>query len=76
LTVAGAGITPLAAGGKDKWPLHFYPAFLLMRILGKEGMEDVIEGKNGGFNSPDAVKAFEWSAKTGTPPRPHPPRRT
>jgi raffinose/stachyose/melibiose transport system substrate-binding protein len=54
-----AGITPLAAGGKDKWPLHFYPAFLLMRILGKEGMQDVIDGKNGGFNSPDAVKAFQ-----------------
>ena len=34
-----AGITPLAAGGKDKWPLHFYPALLMMRILGKEGMQ-------------------------------------
>ncbi len=21
-----AGITPIAAGGKDEWPLHFYPA--------------------------------------------------
>lgn len=54
-----AGITPIAAGGKDEWPLHFYPAFLLMRILGKEGLQAVVEGKNGGFNSPDAVKAFQ-----------------
>jgi raffinose/stachyose/melibiose transport system substrate-binding protein len=54
-----AGITPLAVGGKDEWPVHFYPAFLLMRILGKEGMQEVIAGKNGGFNSPDAVKAFQ-----------------
>jgi len=44
-----AGITPLAVGGKDEWPLHFYPAFLLMRILGKDGMQAVIEGKNGGL---------------------------
>jgi raffinose/stachyose/melibiose transport system substrate-binding protein len=54
-----AGITPLAAGGKDKWPLHFYPALLMMRILGKEGMQAAIEGKNGGFASPDVIKAFQ-----------------
>ncbi len=54
-----AGITPLAAGGKDEWPLHFYAAFLLMRVLGKEGMQAVIAGKNGGFTSPEAVKAFQ-----------------
>ena len=54
-----AGITPIAAGGKDKWPLHFYPAMLLMRILGKDGLDAVSAGKNGGFTSPDAVKAFQ-----------------
>jgi raffinose/stachyose/melibiose transport system substrate-binding protein len=54
-----AGITPVAAGGKDKWPLHFYPALLMMRILGKEGLEAVYEGKNGGFNNPGVVKAFQ-----------------
>ena len=54
-----AGITPVAAGGKDKWPLHFYPALLMMRILGKEGMQAVYDGKNGGFNNPDVVKAFQ-----------------
>ena len=30
-----AGVTPVAVGGKDKWPLHFYPTFLMMRILGR-----------------------------------------
>ncbi|MBV8378235.1 MAG: carbohydrate ABC transporter substrate-binding protein [Verrucomicrobia bacterium] len=54
-----AGITPIAAGGKDKWPLHFYPAMLMMRILGKEGMQGAYEDKNGGFASPDVVKAFQ-----------------
>src|ERR1700730_17468284 len=54
-----AGITPIAAGGKDKWPLHFYPALLMMRIMGKEGMQAVYAGRNGGFNNPDVVKAFQ-----------------
>lgn len=54
-----AGITPIAAGGKDKWPLHFYPALLMMRIMGKEGMQAAYDDKNGGFASPDVVKAFQ-----------------
>src|SRR6201996_4837074 len=54
-----AGVTPLAAGGKDKWPLHFYPAMLMMRILGKEGMQAAYDDKNGGFASPEVLKAFQ-----------------
>jgi raffinose/stachyose/melibiose transport system substrate-binding protein len=54
-----AGVTPLAAGGKDKWPLHFYPALLMMRVLGKEGMQAAYEGKNGGFATPGVIKAFQ-----------------
>jgi raffinose/stachyose/melibiose transport system substrate-binding protein len=54
-----AGIIPAAAGGKDEWPLHFYTALLMMRILGKDGMEAVYEDKNGGFANPDVVKAFQ-----------------
>jgi len=53
------GITPIAAGGKDKWPLHFYPALLMMRIMGKEGMQAAYDDKNGGFGSPEVVKAFQ-----------------
>src|ERR1700751_953196 len=54
-----AGITPLAVGGKDKWPLHFYPAMLMMRILGREGMQAAYDDKNGGFTNPEVVKAFQ-----------------
>ena len=57
--IQAAGITPISVGGKDKWPLHFYPAMLLMPVLGKEGLTDVCAGKNGGFHNPDAVKAFQ-----------------
>jgi raffinose/stachyose/melibiose transport system substrate-binding protein len=54
-----AGITPIAVGGKDKWPLHFYTALLMMRTLGKDGMQGVIEDKNGGFTNPEVLKAFQ-----------------
>jgi len=54
-----AGITPIAAGGKDEWPLHFYTALLMMRVLGKDGMQAAYEDKNGGFANPDVVKAFQ-----------------
>jgi raffinose/stachyose/melibiose transport system substrate-binding protein len=54
-----AGITPAAVGGKDEWPLHFYAAMLMMRILGKDGMEAVYQDKNGGLTNPDVVKAFK-----------------
>jgi raffinose/stachyose/melibiose transport system substrate-binding protein len=54
-----AGITPMSVGGKDKWPLHFYTALLMMRILGKDGMQTVIEDKSGGFTNPEVLKAFQ-----------------
>jgi raffinose/stachyose/melibiose transport system substrate-binding protein len=54
-----AGITPVAAGGKDEWPLHFYPALLMMRLLGKDGLQAACDDKNGGFNNPEIVKAFQ-----------------
>jgi len=53
-----AGITPIAVGGKDKWPLHFYPAMLMMRILGREGMQAAYDDKNGGFANPGVVETF------------------
>ena len=43
------GITPMAVGGSEKWPLQFYPALLMMRILRKEGMASTCKGENGGF---------------------------
>jgi raffinose/stachyose/melibiose transport system substrate-binding protein len=57
--IKAAGITPIAAGGKDKWPLHFYPALLTMRILGKDGFQTAYEDKDGGFANPNVLKAFQ-----------------
>jgi raffinose/stachyose/melibiose transport system substrate-binding protein len=54
-----AGLTPVAVGGEDKWPMHFYPALLMMRILGKEGMDAAYKGSNGGFAGPEVVKAWK-----------------
>jgi raffinose/stachyose/melibiose transport system substrate-binding protein len=54
-----AGVTPVAAGGKDKWPLHFYPALLMMRILGKDGLQAAYDDKDGGFANPQVLKAFQ-----------------
>jgi hypothetical protein len=39
--------------------LQFYPALLMMRILGKDGMSSAYKGDNGGFAGPDAVKAWK-----------------
>ena len=33
-----AGVTPIAVGGADKWPLHFYWTHLAVRIGGKAGL--------------------------------------
>jgi raffinose/stachyose/melibiose transport system substrate-binding protein len=57
--IKAAGITPIAAGGKDKWPLHFYPALLMMRILGKDGLQAAYDDKEGGFANPQVLKAFQ-----------------
>jgi raffinose/stachyose/melibiose transport system substrate-binding protein len=53
-----AAVTPIVVGGAEKWPLHFYPALLMMRILGRDGMTSAYRGDNGGFAGPDAVKAW------------------
>jgi raffinose/stachyose/melibiose transport system substrate-binding protein len=54
-----AGVTPIAVGGYEKWPLQFYPALLMMRILGKRGMASAYKGDSGGFAGPDIVKAWK-----------------
>jgi len=37
----------------------FFTALLMMRILGKDGMQSVIQDKNGGFRNPEVLKAFQ-----------------
>ncbi len=54
-----AGITPVAVGGKDKWTIHLYTTYLIMRVLGKEETDAVYADKDGGFANPGVVKAFQ-----------------
>ena len=53
------GITPMAVGGFEKWPLQFYPTLLMMRNLGKEGMTSAYRGENGGFAGSEVVRAWK-----------------
>lgn len=54
-----AGITPIVAGGGDKWPLHFYWTHLALRLGGKPAFEAAQRGEAGGFAGPVFVKAGE-----------------
>ncbi|MCP8940085.1 extracellular solute-binding protein [Alsobacter sp. SYSU M60028] len=58
-TIKAAGITPIIAGGADKWPLHFYWTMLAVRVGGKAGIEQAMKGENGGFESDVYVKSGE-----------------
>ncbi len=58
-TVKDAGITPIAAGGADKWPLHFYWSYLAMREAGQEGFATAKAGEGDGFASEAFVAAGE-----------------
>jgi raffinose/stachyose/melibiose transport system substrate-binding protein len=52
-----AGITPIINGGGDKWPMHFYYSYLIMRIGGENALSDAKAGKNGGFKNSTFVEA-------------------
>jgi raffinose/stachyose/melibiose transport system substrate-binding protein len=55
-----AGVTPIAVGGGDKWPLHFYPAILMMRVLGKSGLEAAVSpDSKTGLADPGVLKAWK-----------------
>jgi raffinose/stachyose/melibiose transport system substrate-binding protein len=55
-----AGVTPIAAGGGDKWPLHFYPAMLMMRVLGKSGLEAAVSpDSKTGLADPGVLEAWK-----------------
>ena len=53
--IKGAGVTPIALGGKDKWPGHFYWAYLAVRVAGLEALQQAAETKS--FENPDFVTA-------------------
>ncbi len=52
-----AGITPIVAGGKDKWPLHFYYGYLALHEAGAAGFAAAIAGEGDGFAAAPFVKA-------------------
>lgn len=56
-TIKDAGITPIAVGGADKWPLHFYWSYLAMRVAGQEGMAAAKAGEGAGFADEAFIQA-------------------
>jgi raffinose/stachyose/melibiose transport system substrate-binding protein len=54
-----AGITPLAVGGADKWPVHFYWTHLAVRLGGKAAMQAALKGQEGGFEGETFQKSGE-----------------
>jgi raffinose/stachyose/melibiose transport system substrate-binding protein len=60
-----AGVTPLACGGGDKWPLHFFWSYLAMREAGEAGFTAAKLGENGGFTAEPFIKAGHLLADLG-----------
>lgn len=52
-----AGITPIAVGGADKWPMHFYWSYLVMRSVGQQEFTDAMADKGDGFESEAFIRA-------------------
>ncbi|PYE90372.1 ABC transporter substrate-binding protein [Phyllobacterium leguminum] len=60
-----AGVTPIAGGGGDKWPLHFYWSYLVMRNGGQEVFEAAKNKEGEGFMDPAIIKAGSQLADLG-----------
>jgi raffinose/stachyose/melibiose transport system substrate-binding protein len=54
-----AGITPIAVGGREQWPLHFYWTMLALRLGGREAFETAYNRSGEGFSSQVFVNAGE-----------------
>ena len=52
-----AGVTPIVVGAGEKWPMHFYYSYLVMRLGGEHALADAKAGKDGGFKNPVFVEA-------------------
>lgn len=52
-----AGITPIALAGKEKWPGHYYWAYLALRIAGLEGLKQAATDHD--FTKPDFLAASQ-----------------
>ena len=58
-TLKDAGITPIVAGGQDKWPVHFYWSYLALREGGPDVVTTAMSGEGGGFEN-EAFVAAGW----------------
>ncbi len=65
-TLKAAGVVPIAGGGGEKWPIHFYWSYLVMRNGGQEVFEAARTGQGDGFNHPAIIKASEQLIEFGT----------
>ncbi|MBN2510653.1 MAG: extracellular solute-binding protein [Spirochaetales bacterium] len=54
--IKDAGYVPIAMGGKDRWPAHFWWVYLAMRLGGKEAF-DTAYGGTGSFTDPAFIQA-------------------
>jgi raffinose/stachyose/melibiose transport system substrate-binding protein len=52
-----AGITPIVMGAGEKWPMHFYWSYLVMRLGGSDVLKNAEAGKDSGFKNPVFVDA-------------------
>ena len=52
-----AGIVPIVVGAGEKWPMHFYYSYLVMRLGGEHALADAKAGKDGGFKNATFVEA-------------------
>lgn len=57
-----AGITPMALGGQEGWPQHFYFSYLAIRTAGHEKLNAALAGEGEGFRDPAFVQAFQLLA--------------
>lgn len=64
-TIKDAGITPMACGGGDKWPLHFYWSYLVMRNAGQDAFNAAKANEGDGFTGAPFVKAGEQLRQLG-----------
>jgi raffinose/stachyose/melibiose transport system substrate-binding protein len=63
--IKDAGIVPIAGGGGEKWPLHFYWSYLVMRDGGKAVFDAAKNGEGEGFLDPSVIKAGDQLAEFG-----------
>lgn len=54
-----AGLTPIACGSGDKWPIHQWLGYLIVRNAGQAAFEAAKAGEGEGFTAASFVKAGE-----------------